>query len=138
MQRLVFSTVILLVAFGLPLFAQETPPAMVASYESIADTILAIRRVEADFVRSILSGHRHGAEIFVKRGDYGRAAAEVRLHAPDREVLRRVVRAVREAGERPRLHVEEAHLQPLPDPSRQPRAPSDGQRFARLREPDAP
>jgi hypothetical protein len=81
MPRFLLPSALLFLAFALPLVAQETPPAMVASYESIADTILAVRRLESDFVRALLDGHRQGAGIFFKRGDFAKAAAQIALFA---------------------------------------------------------
>ena len=62
-------------------WAQETPKDMVATYDALADGILALKRAEAGFVRSLLDGHRHGAEAYMKAGDPGRAAAEMALWA---------------------------------------------------------
>lgn len=62
-----------------PLAAQETPPSVVASYEALADTILAVRRAEAALVRSLLDGHRHAAEILAAKGDWQGAAAQIAL-----------------------------------------------------------
>lgn len=64
-----------------PALAQGTPPTMVESYDSIADTILAVRQMEADFVRALLDGHRHAAEAYYKRGEFDKAAAEIALFA---------------------------------------------------------
>jgi hypothetical protein len=54
---------------------------MVESYEALADTILAVRRAEANLVRALLDGHRHAAEAAVSRGDHAAAAAHVALFA---------------------------------------------------------
>jgi len=70
-----------LTLFTLPALAQQTPPSMVETYESIADIILAVRQAEANFVRSLLDGHRHAAKAFYEEGDYARAAAEMALFA---------------------------------------------------------
>ncbi len=51
----------------------------VATYDSLADTILAVKRTEANFVRSLLDGHRHGAMAYMRAKDYERAAAEMAL-----------------------------------------------------------
>lgn len=67
--------------WAVPARAQGTPPTLVASYDSIADTILAVRQMEADFVRALLDGHRHAAEAYFKQGDYDKAAAEIALFA---------------------------------------------------------
>jgi hypothetical protein len=62
-------------------WSQETPKSMVETYDALADSILALKRAEASFVRSMLDGHRHGAEAYMKAGDYRRAAAEIALFA---------------------------------------------------------
>ena len=69
----------LLLAPAVPL--QETPPAMVATYDSLADAILAVKATEANLVRSLLDGHYHAARVYMERGEYERAAAEVALFA---------------------------------------------------------
>lgn len=74
-------TGVVLVVLAFPAFTQQTPPSMVASYESIADIILASRDLEANFVRSVLSGHFHGAQAHMEQGDYAAAAAEMALFA---------------------------------------------------------
>lgn len=71
----------LLTLFAVPVVAQQTPPSMVETYESIADIILAARDAEANFVRSLLDGHRHAAASFYDEGNYARAAAEMALFA---------------------------------------------------------
>jgi len=70
-----------LTLFAVPVVAQQTPPSMVETYESIADIILAARDAEANFVRSLLDGHRHAAASFYEEGNYARAAAEMALFA---------------------------------------------------------
>jgi hypothetical protein len=62
-------------------WSQETPKAMVDTYDALADSILALKRAEANFVRSMLDGYRHGAEAYMKAGEYRRAAAEMALFA---------------------------------------------------------
>jgi hypothetical protein len=64
-----------------PALAQETPASMVGAYESLADTILAVRGAEAGLVRAILDGHRHAAETLLKNGDHQGAAAQIALFA---------------------------------------------------------
>lgn len=71
----------LLTSLAVPVAAQQTPPSMVETYESIADIILAVRDAEANFVRSLLDGHRHAARAFYEDGNYARAAAEMALFA---------------------------------------------------------
>ena len=62
-------------------WAQETPKDVVATYRSLADVILGAKQTEANFVRSMLSGHRHGADAYWRAGDYERVAAEMALFA---------------------------------------------------------
>jgi hypothetical protein len=64
-------------------WSQETPKSMVDTYDALADSILALKRAEAGFVRSMLDGHRHGAEAFMRAGDFRRAAAEIALFASE-------------------------------------------------------
>jgi hypothetical protein len=73
--------VALLLAVASAAGAQQTPPTIVASYDSLADTILAVRQAEYDFVRALLDGHRHAAEVLMKQGEYDRAAGEIALFA---------------------------------------------------------
>ena len=61
--------------------AQETPPSVVAGYDALADTILALRRAEPAFVAAFLEGHRHGAKARLKAGDFEGCAAEMALFA---------------------------------------------------------
>jgi len=60
---------------------QGTPAPMAACYDSLADSILAIKQTEANFVRSLLDGHFHAAKAYMDRGDTARAAAEMALFA---------------------------------------------------------
>lgn len=60
---------------------QTTPPTMAATYSALADTILALKKTEANFVRSVVAGHFHGAQSYVKAGDGAKAAAEMALFA---------------------------------------------------------
>ena len=69
----------LIAATALVAWAQETPKNSVAAYDSLADAILAVKRTEANFVRSLLDGHRHGAMAYMRAKDYERAAAEMAL-----------------------------------------------------------
>jgi hypothetical protein len=77
----VLPVVALLAAVAPAAQAQETPPSLVASYDDLADAILAVRSMEANLVRAILAGHYHGAEAYFGRGDYAKAAAEMALFA---------------------------------------------------------
>ena len=60
---------------------QSTPAPMTAAYSSLADTILAVKATEANFVRSLLDGHHHAAAAYIERGEYQKAAAEMALFA---------------------------------------------------------
>lgn len=63
--------------------AQQTPRPMVATYESLADAILALKRAEADFVGSVLQVHLRRARSAYESGDYATAAAEMTLFASE-------------------------------------------------------
>lgn len=76
-----FAVICVLLLAALPAAAQETPKSMVEAYDSLADTILAVRAAEAGLVKAILDGHRHAAEILAKRGDWEAAAAEIAIFA---------------------------------------------------------
>ncbi len=78
------STCTLLLALSLialPAIAQETPPSIAKAYESLADTILSVRAAEANFVKAMLDGHYHAAEVLAKKGDWQGAAANMALFA---------------------------------------------------------
>jgi hypothetical protein len=62
-------------------FFQDTPRSMADTYGAIADTILAVKRTEANFVRALLDGHHHAAQSFTKAGDSEKASAEMSLFA---------------------------------------------------------
>jgi hypothetical protein len=68
---------------ALPVRAAETPKDMAATYETLADAILAVRKTEENFVRALLDGHRHAAEAMLKRGDIEACAAEMSLWASE-------------------------------------------------------
>ena len=75
------SVVALVILAAAQASAQETPRELVASYASLADTILAAKRTEALLVRSLLAGHRHGAEAYFRADQFEKAAAEIALFA---------------------------------------------------------
>jgi hypothetical protein len=60
---------------------QETPKNMVAAYSALADTILAVKHTESQFVRAILGAHYRAAQQYVERGDAEHAGAEIALFA---------------------------------------------------------
>ncbi|MDH3402547.1 MAG: hypothetical protein OEP45_02940 [Acidobacteriota bacterium] len=61
--------------------AQDTPPSIVDAYEALADTILSLRAAEHGFVRAMLDGHRHAAQVRYAQGNWEAAAAEIALFA---------------------------------------------------------
>jgi hypothetical protein len=60
---------------------QQTPKSTAAAYGALADTILAVKRTESEFVRSLLAHHFRVARDFVARADSEHAAAEIALFA---------------------------------------------------------
>lgn len=81
-MRQTLSTLILLAALlPLPALGQETPTSIVTAYESLADTILAVRRAESGFVKAMLDGHHHAAQQLAEKGDWAGAAAQMALFA---------------------------------------------------------
>jgi hypothetical protein len=72
-----------LLALALPARAQETPKNLVATYNALADGILALHRAEADLVRTLLETHRQAAADHAGRGEWDKAAAEVALFASE-------------------------------------------------------
>lgn len=84
-----------------PAAAQQTPGAMVESYDALAENILAVRRLESGFVGALLDGHRRAAEDLMKRGEFERAAAEMILFANEGdEAIAGIRRRLVEAGHR--------------------------------------
>jgi hypothetical protein len=81
MKRILIILAVVLLGSGLIAWSQETPKQMVGTYSALADAILALKRAEANFVRSLLDGHRHGAESYMRAGEAGKAAAEIALWA---------------------------------------------------------
>ncbi|MHC4133725.1 MAG: hypothetical protein ACYS0K_01950 [Planctomycetota bacterium] len=79
MRGKLFIVSTLIAATALVAWAQETPRNTVAAYDSLADAILAVKRTEANFMRSLLDGHRHGAAAYMRAGNHERAAAEMAL-----------------------------------------------------------
>lgn len=61
--------------------AQQTPKSTAATYSALADSILAIKRTESEFVRSMLGNHFRNARAAVQRGDSESASAEIALFA---------------------------------------------------------
>ncbi len=69
--------------FALPLAAQKTPDSLAAAYDSLADSILALRAAESGFVLAILDDHYRGAKRSMAREEYDRTAAEMALFATE-------------------------------------------------------
>lgn len=62
-------------------FAQQTPEPVAATYDSLADAILSVKKTEANLVRSIVEGHYRHAEGMFAAGNFEKAAAEMALFA---------------------------------------------------------
>jgi hypothetical protein len=60
---------------------QQTPKSTAAAYGALADTILAVKHTEAEFVRAMLANHFRVAREFAAHGDSEKAAAEIALFA---------------------------------------------------------
>lgn len=61
--------------------APETPKSIVASYDTLADAILAAKKTETNLVKAILEHHMTAAEAAVKAGDADSCAAHMALFA---------------------------------------------------------
>lgn len=79
LRRLVLATA--LVAICLPATAQQTPKNLTATYNALADGILALHRAEAEMARSILVAHRDAAAAAAAKGEWEEAAAQIALFA---------------------------------------------------------
>lgn len=64
-------------------FVQETPRPMADCYGALADAILAVKRTESNFVRSLLDGHYQNARAAHEHAQAERAAAEMALFASE-------------------------------------------------------
>lgn len=84
MRRLRISGLVLVLALAAGVgLAQQTPRPMVATYDSLADAILALKQTEADFVSSVLQVHLQRARDAHESGDFQAAAAEMTLFASE-------------------------------------------------------
>jgi hypothetical protein len=81
MKRIATATVLALAVLALPSLAQETPGTMVTAYDTLAKVILDVRQAEKDYVRAVLDGHYHGAQMYMNRSKPDKAAAEMALFA---------------------------------------------------------
>jgi len=79
MKGTVLLCALALVAVALPSQAQETPQAMVVTYDHLADAILALNDAEDSLVRSVLFVHHQAAHAAMKAADYQAAAAQMAL-----------------------------------------------------------
>lgn len=62
---------------------QQTPKGMTAAYSSLADTILAVKQAEEDYVRSVIDGHFHAASMYAEHAQWNEVAAEMALFASE-------------------------------------------------------
>ena len=84
MKAKTLMAILALAVLALPATAGEapaTPKSIVAAYDALADTILATRAAEKNFVAAMLDGHLHAAGTSFKNGDYEAAAAWIALFA---------------------------------------------------------
>lgn len=81
MKTRISLALMVVVLVALPTMAQKTPEKVVAAYDALANIILDMREAEYDFVVAVLDGHKHGAKMLFKKGDYEGAAAEMALFA---------------------------------------------------------
>ena len=84
MKRNTLIVVAALATLALPAVAGEvptTPKSIVKAYDALADTILATRSAELNFVKALLDGHLHAAKTSMKNGNYEAAAGFMALFA---------------------------------------------------------
>lgn len=80
-RMLLIVAVVMLAAFSWSTPPQRTAPPTVATYDALADAILAMKQAEAGLVRAMLDGHLRAASRRVERGEYAEAGAEMALFA---------------------------------------------------------
>src|SRR5262245_14360661 len=71
----------------------STPPELVASYQSLADAILAVKKTEADLVRAILAATYRHAE-----GMLAQAQAKLKANQPAKEEIEGLASLVSQLG----------------------------------------
>ena len=81
MKQVVLVAVLALTLMAAPGVAQKTPPAAVAAYDALADSILGLRQAESTFVMAILDHHYMAAERAFKGENWDRSAAQMALFA---------------------------------------------------------
>ncbi len=74
-------SVALVAAAGYALGASTTPHPLVATYSSVADTILAAKKAEKNVVTAILDAHHLAASRAAQAAQWDEAAAEMALFA---------------------------------------------------------
>lgn len=74
---------VVLAALATVAYAEDrgTPKDVVASYETLADAILALHKTEDNLIRAMLDGHRHAAAAMHKAGQHEGAAAQMSYFA---------------------------------------------------------
>lgn len=77
-RGMLFGGALVLVAAGFALGA-ETRKSLVATYDSLADTILGAKKSEHNLVMAILESHHDAAHKAFKDGKFDEAAAEMAL-----------------------------------------------------------
>jgi hypothetical protein len=73
------SAALAMATVALPLPAQETPRALVVTYDHLADAILALNDAEDGLVRAVLDTHHNAVHAAMKAGDHQTAAAQMTL-----------------------------------------------------------
>ncbi len=81
MKKTLVLVALSLAVAAIPAPAQETPKALVATYDHLAGAILGVEGAETALVQSILTVHRDAAAAAMKAGDYEKAAANMALFA---------------------------------------------------------
>lgn len=81
MKKIGLLVVLALTVLVAPGVAQKTPPATVAAYNALADSILGLRQAESTFVMAILDHHYMAAERAFKAENWERSAAQMALFA---------------------------------------------------------
>lgn len=66
-------------ALTLGFVPQQTPKSMASAYDALADSILAVKKTETEFVRALLAQHYVSAKNLVAKADSEHAAAEIAL-----------------------------------------------------------
>ncbi len=81
MLRQALIVTLVLSFFALPVAAQKSPPSLVDTDATLADSVLALRDAEIGLVKAIIARHRHAADVKMRQGDWQATAAEIALFA---------------------------------------------------------